>query len=77
MVRVNYTFGTDSTGEPCIYSRIVLTDAASSEVKLMETTRRIETIFDDIGAYENWGFLTYFSYRSKSELEKRADPEWK
>jgi hypothetical protein len=26
--------------------------------------------------YENWGLLPYFSFRSKSEQEKRNDPEW-
>jgi hypothetical protein len=76
-VRVNYSLGTDSTGEPSIFFRIVLTDAASREEKLAEVTGRIETIiFDEIRPHENWGLLPYFSFRSKSEQEKRNDPEW-
>ena len=76
-VRVNYSFGTDSTGEPSIFFRIVLTDAASREDKLAEVTSRIATIlFDKIRPHENWGLLPYFSFRSKSEQDKRNDPEW-
>jgi len=76
-VRVNYSMGTDSTGEPSIFFRIVLTDAASREDKLAEVTDRITTIlFDEMRPYENWGLLPYFSFRSKSEQEKRNDPEW-
>lgn len=77
IVRVNYSLGTDSTGEPSIFFRIVLTDAASREDKLAEVTGRVATIlFDEIRPYENWGLLSYFSFRSKSEQEKRSDPEW-
>jgi hypothetical protein len=76
-VRVNYSFGEDSTGEPSIFFRIVLTDAASREEKLAEVTSRIETILsDEIRPQENWGLLLYSSFRSKSEQEKRDDPEW-
>ena len=77
IVRVNYSLGTDSTGEPSIFFRIVLTDAASREDKLAAVTGRIETtLFDEIRPHENWGLLPYFSFRSKSEQEKRNDPEW-
>jgi hypothetical protein len=76
-VRVNYSLGTDSTGEDSIFFRIVLTDAASREDRLAEVTSRIATIlFDEIRPHENWRLLPYFSFRSKSEQEKRNDPEW-
>lgn len=76
-VRVNYSLGMDSTGEPSIFFRIVLTDAASREEKLADVTGRIATIlFDEIRPYENWGLLPYFSFRSKTEQAKRNDPEW-
>jgi hypothetical protein len=77
VVRVSYSMGTDSTGELSIFFRIVLADAASSEDKLAEVTSRIAAIlFDEIRPQENWGLLPYFSFRSKSEQEKRNDPEW-
>jgi hypothetical protein len=76
-VRVNYNISTDSSGEPAIVFRIVLSDAASREDKLAEVTGRIETIlFDEIRPYENWGLFPYFSFRSKSEQAIRNDPEW-
>ena len=77
VVRVNYNIGADSTGEPSIFFRVVLTDAASREDRLAEVTGRIAGIlFDEIRPYENWGLLSYFSFRSKSEQERRNDPEW-
>lgn len=77
VVRVRYNLGTDSTGEPSIFFRIVLADAASREDKLAAVTGRIATIlFDEIRPHEQWGLLPYFSFRSKSEQEKRNDPEW-
>lgn len=77
VVRVNYNLGTDSTGEPAIFFRIVLTDAASREDKLAQVTDRIAMIlFDGVRPHENWGLLPYFSFRSKSEQDERNDPEW-
>jgi len=76
-VRVNYSIGTDSSGEPSIVFRIVLSDAASREDKLAEVAGRIETLlFDQIRPYEKWGLFPYFSFRSKSEQAMRSDPEW-
>ena len=77
VVRVKYSLGTDSSGEPSIFFRIVLSDAASREDGLADVTGRIATIlFDEIRPYENWGLLPYFSFRSKSEQAIRNDPEW-
>ena len=77
VVRVNYTFETDSTGDAAIFFRIVLTDAASREDKLTQVTSRIRTIlYDELRPQENWGLLAYFTFRSKSEQEKLNDPAW-
>lgn len=76
-VHVAYNLGTDSTGEPSIFFRIVLTDAASREDKLAQVTDRIAMLlFDGVRPQENWGLLPYFSFRSKSEQQERKDPEW-
>ena len=77
VVRVHHNVGVDSTGEPAIYFRIVLTDAASREATLADVTGRVATtIFDALRPYENWGLTPYFSFRSKSEQDQRHDPEW-
>src|SRR5215470_7006053 len=78
VVRVNYSLGADSTGEPSIFFRIVLTDTASRENELGKVTGRIATIlFDELRPHENWGLLPYFTFRSKSEQQTRDDPEWR
>lgn len=78
-VRVRYNFGEDSTGDPSIYFRIVLTDAATREDRLMDVTHRIRTTLnEEIRPIENWGLLMYCNFRSKSEQAQREgkDPEW-
>jgi hypothetical protein len=76
-VDVFYSVGTDSTGEPSIFFRVVLTDAATREDTLTEITGRIATIlFDEVRPIENWGLHPYFNFRSQSEQQRRKDPEW-
>ena len=77
VVRVRYSVGVDSTGELAIFFRIVLTDAASKADVLADVTGRISaTLFDELRPYENWGVIPYFNFRSKSEQDKRNEPEW-
>ena len=76
-VHVAYSVGTDSTGEPSIFFRVVLTDASTTEDILTETTGRVATIlFDEIRPIENWGLHPYFNFRSESEQQRRRDPDW-
>ncbi len=77
VVRVAYSIGNDSTDEPAIFFRVVLTDAASREDELSDVTRRVETsLFDATRPIEHWGLMPYFSFRSFSEQRMRNDPEW-
>ena len=77
-VRVNFNIGEDTGGDPSIFFRIILTDAASAEATLIDVTNRIESKLNhEIHPLENWGLIPYYSYRSKSEQAKRNDPEWK
>jgi hypothetical protein len=74
---VAYSVGNDSTDEPAIFFRIVLTDAASREDRLADVTGRVaSTLFNSIRPIENWGLTPYFSFRSFSEQRMRTDPEW-
>ncbi len=76
-VHVDYSIGADSTGEPSVFFRIVLADAAISEDTLTEMTGRIVTILlDEVRPIENWGLHPYFNFRSQSEQRRRKDPEW-
>jgi hypothetical protein len=74
---VSYSLGEDSTGEPSIFFRIVLTDTAAGEENLADITGRIATaLFNEIRPIENWGLHPYFNFRSVSEQQRRKDPEW-
>ena len=76
-VHVAYNLGADSTGEPSIFFRIVLADAAAREETLTEITDRITTmLFDEMRPIENWGLHPYFNFRSHSEQQRRKDPKW-
>jgi hypothetical protein len=77
IVRLNYSLGEDWAGEPSVFFRIVIPDAAAQEDKLVDVTTGIRSVVDGIvRPYENWGLLSYFNFRSKSEHESRNDPEW-
>jgi hypothetical protein len=74
-VHVAYNLGADSTGEPSIFFRIVLDDAATREDTLTEVTGRIaDILFDEVRPIENWGLHPYFNFRSQSEQRRRNDP---
>lgn len=74
---VSYGLGADSTGEPSVFFRIVLTDAAAREEALADVTGRIATLlFDELRPMQNWGLHAYFNFRSYSEHQSRKDPEW-
>lgn len=77
VVRVRHSVGSDTGGDPSIFFRIVLTDAASRKETLGQVVRKVEKIvFDEIHPYENWGLIPYFSFRSQSEVAGRDDPAW-
>ena len=77
VAHVAYSIGHDSTDDPAIFFRIVLTDAASREDRLADVTGRVASaLFDSIRPVENWGLTPYFSFRSFSEQRTRNDPEW-
>ena len=77
VAHVAYSIGHDSTDDPAIFFRIVLTDAASREDHLADVTGRVEgTLIDSIRPIENWGLTPYFSFRSFSEQRIRNDPDW-
>ena len=76
VVDVSYTMREDSTGDPSLFFRIVLTDEAANEDTIANTARRIRTfLFDEIRPIENWGLRSYVNFSSFSEQKRRMDPE--
>ena len=77
VVRVRYNLGEDWTGDPVIFFRIVLTDAAARDDKRREVTGRImDQVFDELQPQGNWGLHPYFRFRSKTEAARINDPDW-
>jgi hypothetical protein len=77
VVHVSYSVGPDSTGDPSLFFRIVLQDSAIREDTIADLTANIATVlFDSVRPIENWGLRPYFNFRSKSEQDRRRDPEW-
>jgi hypothetical protein len=77
VVRVTYSLGPDSTGEPSLFFRILLADAYIREETIADLTGRIgSALFDAVRPVENWGLRPYFNFRSKSEQDRRRDPDW-
>ena len=75
--QVFYRFEDDSTGEPSIFFRVVLSDEAVQQSTLAKTTGNIMMqLFDEIEPVANWGLHAYFNFRSRSEQDERFDPDW-
>lgn len=76
VVHVTYKVGHDSTSEPAIFFRIVLADAFIDENTIADLRRRITgVLFEATHPIENWGLRPYFNFRSKSEQDRRRDPD--
>ena len=76
VVRIRYSLGSDWTGDPSVFFRIVLSDDASSKAHLSETAQRVAlTILNEVKA-EEVGLHPYFNFRSLSEQSQLKEPAW-
>jgi hypothetical protein len=76
VVRIRYSFGSDWTGDPSIFFRIVLSDDASRKTQLSETAQRVAlTILNEVDT-EQLGLHCYFNFRSLSEQAELREPAW-
>ncbi len=77
VVHVAYQIRPDSTDEPSIFFRILLADSAFREDTIVGLSRRIsEVLRGAVRPLEDWGLRPYFNYRTKSEQDRRKDPDW-
>ncbi len=76
VVRIRYSFADDWTGEPSLFFRVLLSDAASKSRKLGEITERIRWGIDKAVKPDEMGLHAYFNFRSKSEQDELQDPAW-
>lgn len=76
VVRIRYSLGSDWTGEPSVFFRIVLSDEASTRDQLSKIAQRVAlTILNEVRA-EELGLHSYFNFRSLSEQEELKEPAW-
>lgn len=77
VVRVRYNFEPDSTGDPGVFFRVLLTDDAAKPDRLFAITREIQhAIVWGIEPFEQWGVWPYFNYRSVSEQNAIREAIW-
>ena len=77
VAHVAYRLGPDSTGEASLFFRILLADAYARDDTIADLTGRITAaLSDSVRPVENWGLRPYFNFRSKSEQDRRRDPDW-
>jgi len=76
VVRIRYELGSDWTGDPAIFFRIVLTDAAASEPRLNNIANHVSLVLTREVRPEEHGLNAYFNFRSESEQAQLNEPAW-
>jgi hypothetical protein len=72
---VQFSLGTDSSGEPAIFFGILLTPYASQDSRLADVSGRVATLlFDTIQPYNRWGLQPYFNFTS--DRTHYGNPDW-
>jgi hypothetical protein len=75
-VRIRYSIKPDSTGDPSLFFRIVLSDEVAGKPKLNEIAQTVAlTLMYEVRA-EELGLHSYFNFRSQSEQAKLNEPAW-
>jgi len=74
VVKWNYTFENDWSGDPAIFLWVILTDEASQPQNLRQAkTAFIATVNNHVDLPGEWGLIPYFNFRSRSEQAKLRD----
>lgn len=77
VVRILHTIENDSSGEPAIFFRVLLSDAASRANRLQEVTGRVRALISQqIDPLNSWGLVPYLRFRSQSEQAMLQEPAW-
>lgn len=76
VVRIRYDFGSDWTGDPSIFFRVVLADEFASKPKLSDIAQRIALRLMNEVKTDEQGLHAYFNYRSQSEQSQLSEPAW-
>lgn len=75
--RLRYTVDEDWSGDPALFFKIVLSEEARRDDRLLAATRRIQAAIDrPLEPLIEWGLLRYINYRSHAEFSARQDKAW-
>ena len=76
VVRIRYDFGSDWTGDPSIFFRIVLADEVAKRPKLRGIAQTVALALLQEVKTEEKGLHAYFNFRSLSEQAELKEPAW-
>lgn len=76
VVRIRYNYGSDWTGDPSLFFRIVLADEAAKKKRLGDIAEFVSLILTREVKAEEHGLHAYFNFRSLSELADLNEPAW-
>ncbi len=77
VVRIRHMIGEDSSGQPAIYFRVLLSDRASRPDRLRQVTRKVRNlVYQNIDPVNSWGLVPYLRFRSQSEQAELQEPAW-
>lgn len=77
VVRLRYAIGTNWSGEPAIYFRILLSDPASRRDRLHGVASRAEAVIQEqLDPLNSWGLVPYYNFRSQTEQDMLKEPAW-
>jgi hypothetical protein len=77
VVRIRYHSGFDWNGDPAVFFRILLSDAASRRENLGHITESVHReLSDEFLRLGDSEYFPYTTFRSKSEQDNLKDPQW-
>jgi hypothetical protein len=77
VVRIRYTVGEDTSEQPAIFFRVLLSDRASRADRLRQVTKRVRNmVYQEIDPINSWGLVPYLRFRSESEQAELQEPAW-
>lgn len=76
VVHIYYELGSDWTGAPAVFFKIVLTDKASKPENLRNVTQKVALKIMNEAETDPSGLYAYFNFRSQSEQAQIRDPAW-
>lgn len=76
VVRIRYDIGTDWSGDPAIYFRIIISDEAGKMPRLHEVATEVAKRLDERLEILSTGFFTYYNVRTVSEHAVLGEDSW-